>query len=108
LAISPKGDLAAVVELRGSNLAKTSPAYHATGAVTALKIDGKKVSNVGSLNVGALPEGVAFGPDGQYIYVANFIDKDLWVLRVDGTKLTDTTQRIKLPGHPASMRGGPQ
>jgi DNA-binding beta-propeller fold protein YncE len=108
LAVSPKGDLAIVVELRGSNLAKTSPAYHPAGAVTALKIDGKKVINVGSVNVGSLPEGVAFGPDGQYIYVANFIDKDLWVLRVDGTKLTDTTQRIKLPGHPASMRSGPQ
>jgi len=108
LAISPKGDLAVAVEARGSNLPKTSPAYHPTGAVTALKIDRKKVSNVGSINVGSLPEGVAFGPDGNYLYVANFIDKDLWVLRVDGSKLTDTAQRIKLPGHPASMRSGPQ
>ena len=48
LAMSPKGDLAVVVELRGSNLAKTNPAYHAAGAVTALKIDGKQVSNVGT------------------------------------------------------------
>jgi DNA-binding beta-propeller fold protein YncE len=108
LAISPKGDLAAAVELRGSNLAKTNPSYHAAGAVTALKIDGKKVSNAGSIKVGALPEGVAFSPDGNYLYVANYIDQDLWVLRVDGSQLTDTVQRIKLPGHPASMRSGPQ
>jgi DNA-binding beta-propeller fold protein YncE len=108
LAMSPKGDLAVAVELRGSNLPKTNPAYHASGAVTALKIEGKKVTNVGSINVGALPEGVAFSPDGNYLYVANFIDQDLWVLRVDGSKLTDTVQRIKLPGHPASMRAGPQ
>jgi hypothetical protein len=40
--------------------------------------------------------------------VGNFMDGDLWVLRVEGSKLTDTSQRIKLPGHPASMRGGPQ
>jgi DNA-binding beta-propeller fold protein YncE len=108
LAISPKGDLAVAVELRGSDKPKTAFFYHPTGAVTGLKIDGKKVTNVGSINVGALPEGVAFAPDGNYLYVGSFLDQDLWVLRVDGTKLTDTVQRIKLPGHPASMRAGPQ
>jgi DNA-binding beta-propeller fold protein YncE len=108
LAMSPKGNLAVVVELRGSNMPKTAFPYHPAGAVTALKIDGKRVTNAGSVNVGALPEGVAFGPDGKYVYVGNFIDQDLWVLRVDGSMLTDTTQRIKLPGHPASMRSGPQ
>ena len=100
--------MAVTVEARGSNMPKTASFHHPTGAVSALKIDGKKVTNVGSINVGSLPEGVAFGPDGNYLYVGNFIDQDLWVLRVDGSKLTDTTQRIKLPGHPASMRSGPQ
>jgi DNA-binding beta-propeller fold protein YncE len=107
LAISPKGDLAVSVEARGSNM-KGSSFYHPDGAVSALRIDGKKVTNVGDIRVGALPEAVAFSPDGQYLYIANFIDKDLWILRVDGSKLTDTTQRMKLPGQPASMRSGPQ
>jgi DNA-binding beta-propeller fold protein YncE len=108
LAISPKGDLAVSVEARGSNMPKSSFFYHPTGAVTALKIDGKKVTNVGEVNVGVLPEAVAFSPDGQYLYVGNFIDGDLSVLHVDGTQLADTGQRFKLPGHPASMRAGPQ
>ena len=108
LAISPKGDLAVSVEARGSNMPKTAFFYHPSGAVTALRIDGKKVSNVGEISVGALPEAVAFSPDGGYLYVGNFIDGDMWVLKVDGTTLTDTVQRFKLPGHPASMRGGPQ
>jgi DNA-binding beta-propeller fold protein YncE len=108
LAISPKGDLAVTVEARGSNMPKTAFFYHSAGAVTALKIDGKKVSNVGDIKVGGLPEAVAFSPDGQYVYVGNFMDGDLWVLRVESSKLTDTSQRMKLPGHPASMRGGPQ
>ncbi|MBO0737797.1 MAG: beta-propeller fold lactonase family protein [Alphaproteobacteria bacterium] len=108
LAISPKGNLAIAAELRGSNLSKTSRAHHPAGAVTALKIDGRKVTNTGSITVGALPEGVAFSPDGNYLYIGNFSDRDLWVLRVDGSKLTDTSQRIRLPGHPASMRSGPQ
>lgn len=108
LAISPKGDFAVSVEARGSNVPKTAFFYHPAGAVTALRIDGKRVSNVGSIDVGALPEAVAFSPDGQYVYVGNFIDGDLWALKVEGGKLTDTSQRIKLSGHPASMRGGPQ
>ena len=108
LAISPKGDFAVSIEARGSNMPKTAFFYHPAGAVTALKIDGKRVTNAGSIDVGALPEAVAFSPDGQYVYVGNFIDGDLWALRVEGSKLTDTSQRIKLPGHPASMRGGAQ
>jgi DNA-binding beta-propeller fold protein YncE len=107
LAISPKGDLAITVEARGSNM-KGAPFYHPTGTVTALKIDGKKVTNAGEVNVGAFPEGGAFSPDGGYLYVGNFIDADLSILKVDGSTLTDTGQRLKLPGHPASLRSGPQ
>jgi len=107
LAISPKGDLAITVEARGSNK-KGTFFYHPTGSVTALRIDGKNVTRVGELAVGALPEAVAFSADGSHLYVGNFIDGDMSVLKVEGTTLTDTGQRIKLLGHPASMRSGPQ
>jgi DNA-binding beta-propeller fold protein YncE len=107
LAISPKGDLAITVEARGSNM-KGASFYNPSGAVTILGIDGKKVRHIGEISVGAFPEGGAFSPDGGYLYVGNFIDGDLWVLKVDGTTLIDTAQRIKLLGHPASMRAGPQ
>jgi DNA-binding beta-propeller fold protein YncE len=107
LAISPKGNLAVTVEARGSNRPKDTWYYHPAGAVTALRIDGKKVTRVGEVNVGVLPEGAAFSADGSYLYVGNFIDSDLSMFRVDGDKLTDAG-RLKLPGHPASMRAGPQ
>jgi DNA-binding beta-propeller fold protein YncE len=107
LAISPKGDLAMAVLLRGSNIDKKAFYYNPTGSVVALKIDGKKVTKTGEVTVGALPEGVAFSPKGDYLYVGNFIDQDMSVLKVDGDKLTDAG-RVKLPGHPASMRSGPQ
>ena len=107
LAISPKGDLAVTFEARGSNM-KGASFYNPSGAVTALRIDGKKITNAGQINVGSFPEGGAFSADGQYLYVGNYIDGDISVLKVDGTILTDTGQRITLPGHPASMRAGPQ
>ena len=108
LAVSPKGNLAVSIQAEGSNTPATVFYHHAGGTVAVLAIDGTKVTKVGSVTVGALPEAVAFSPDGNYIYVGNFIDGDLSILKVDGTNVTDTGQRLKLPGHPASMRSGPQ
>ena len=108
LAISPKGNLAVTVEARGSNQPKTSWFYHPGGAISVLRIDGKKVTRVGEVTVGALPEAVAFSADGGHIYVGNFIDSDLSVLQVMGDRVTDTGKRFKLPGQPASARSGPQ
>jgi DNA-binding beta-propeller fold protein YncE len=108
LVISPKGNLAASIEARGSNLPKDTWYYHPTGAVTLLRIDGKKVTRVGEVNVGSFPEGAVFSADGAYLYVGNFRDRDLSVLKVNGTQIRDTGTRFKLPGQPASMRGGPQ
>ncbi len=108
LAISPKGNIAVTVEARGSNRPKDTWYYHPGGAVSVLRIDGKKVTRVGEVTVGALPEGAAFSADGSHIYVGNFIDSDLSVLQVIGNRVTDTGKRFKLPGQPASMRSGPQ
>ena len=108
LAISPKGNLAVSVQAEGSNAPKTAFYHHAGGSVAVLAIDGNKVTKVGSITVGALPEAVAFSVDGSRIYVGNFLDRDLSILRVDGTNVTDTGQRFKMPGQPASMRAGPQ
>jgi len=108
LLFSPKGDLAVAIEARGSNQPKSTWFYHPGGAVTALKVEGKKVTNIGAVDVGALPEGGVFSANGGYLYIGNFLDGDLSILKVEGAKLTDTGQRLKLPGHPASMRGGPQ
>jgi DNA-binding beta-propeller fold protein YncE len=108
LAISPNGNLAVTVEARGSNKPKSTWYYHPGGAVSVLRIDGKKVTLVGEAAVGALPEGAVFSADGSRIYVGNFIDSDLSVLQVTGDTVSDTGQRFKLPGQPASMRSGPQ
>jgi DNA-binding beta-propeller fold protein YncE len=108
LVISPKGNLAVTIEASGSNRPKDTWYYHPGGTVGVLRINGKNVTRVGAVTVGALPEGAAFSADGNYLYVGNFIDSDLSVLRVVGNQITDTGDRFKLPGQPASMRGGPQ
>ncbi len=105
-AISPKGDLAVAVLLGGASVPKTM--WFNTkrnGSVVVLKIDGKKVTKVGEVEVGGLPEGVVWSPDGKYLYVGNYTDRDVSILKVDGTNVTDTGKKLKLPGQPASMRG---
>jgi DNA-binding beta-propeller fold protein YncE len=105
LAISPKGDIAVAVLLRGSASAKNAWFYNRNGSVIVLKLDGKKVTRLAEVEVGGLPEGVVFSPDGGYLYVGNYLDSDVSILKVDGTTVTNTGKRLALPGHPASMRG---
>ena len=106
LAMSPKGDLAVAAILRGSNANKKAFFYNKNGSLSILKIDGKKVTKAQDIEVGGLPEAVTFTPDGKYILAGNYIDQDFSILKVDGTKVTDTGKRFKVPGHPASARMG--
>jgi WD40 repeat protein len=104
LGISPQGSVAAAAILRGGNAAKTAYFYHKTGTIAVLKIDGKTVTHIKDVEVGGLPEAVCFTPDGKYLYVGNYLDQDFSILKVDGTDVTDTGKRFKVPGHPASAR----
>ena len=103
LAISPKGDVAVAVILAGSNN-KSAYFYKRNGHIAVLRIDGKKVTKVGDVEAGGLPEGAAFTPDGRYLFVGNYLDQDISILKVNGAEISDTGKRFKLPGHPASVR----
>jgi DNA-binding beta-propeller fold protein YncE len=103
MAMSPKGDLAVVASVQASN---DPPAwyYHKTGVVTVLRIQGQKVTPIKAIDVGRVPEAIAFHPNGRYIYVGNFTDEDFSILKVNGTNVVDTGKRFKVGGHPASAR----
>jgi DNA-binding beta-propeller fold protein YncE len=107
LAISPKGNIAVALIQRGSEADHKAYFYHKNGAVAVLRIDGKKVTKTQEIEVGGLPEAAMFTPDGKYLYVTNYNDQDISILKVDGTKVTDTGKRFKVPGHPGSGRMSP-
>ena len=105
LAMSPAGGYAASLILNGTGgTPKTAFYRHDHSYVALLKIDGKTVRKVGQTDVGGLAEGLAFSPDGHFLYVGNFVDGDIDILRLDGDALTKLGS-LALPGHPASMRG---
>jgi len=104
-AISPTGKLAVAVLLKGTNVPPGTWYYNRNATVVSLRIDGKKVTRTGEVEVRGLPEGVVFSDDGRYVYVGNYMDRDVSILRVDGDQLVNTGKSLLLPGQPASMRG---
>jgi DNA-binding beta-propeller fold protein YncE len=105
LAVSPAGGYAAALILNGTaGSPKSSFVHHEHSYVQLLRISGKTVRRAGTAEVGGLAEGIAFGPDGRYLYVGNFIDGNIDILQLSG----DTLRKVgtlPLPGHPASLRG---
>ncbi len=104
-AISPTGKIAAAVLLNGSGgVPKDAWFANPIGKVAVLTIEGKKVTKTGEVEVGALPEGAVFSQDGSHLYVGNFLDGNVSILKVDGATVTNTGKTLKLPGQPAAMR----
>ena len=104
-AISPTGKIAVALLLGGDVLLPAGHwAHPRKGSIVIFGIDEGELTPVEEIEVGGLPEGVAFSPNGDYMYVSNFVGKEVAVYRVDGTRVRDTGVRVSLPGHPGSMR----
>ena len=108
-AISPDGKYVAAALLLGTG-AKQSDWFKTKGGELALiSLD----SSTGEMEVksraplGGLPEGLAFSPKSDYVYVGNYFDTDLQVFRTQGGTLKQVGANIKLGGQPASMRALP-
>jgi YVTN family beta-propeller protein len=107
LAVSPTAGVAVTLLTNGSGGSVPDSAFfrHDHAIAVLLTTDGKTVQKVGQTEVGTLAEGIAFSPDGQNLYVANWGEQDLNTYRLDADKLISVGTPLKLPGHPASMRG---
>jgi DNA-binding beta-propeller fold protein YncE len=105
-AISPNGKWAAAPLLLGSG-AKASDWFKTKGGelvVMSIGLNGK-LTVTGKAPLGVLPEGIAYSPNSDYIYVGNYVGQDLQVFKLNNGKPTQVGPNIKLPGQPASMRG---
>jgi DNA-binding beta-propeller fold protein YncE len=107
--VSPRGDYAVATILQGSLDAPRGAWFtRRTGSVALLKITDDKVTLAGRIDVGAFPQGAAFSPDGDFVYVGNFGSRSISVLHLENGKLVDTRADIPLPGPPAALRIGSQ
>ena len=104
IALAADGKTIAVVTHNGSNRAKNSPLYNANGKLVLLRIDGGRLVRFAEAPIGGWSQGAAFSRDGRTILVQNMIEHDIQVFRLDGDRLSDTGQRIKINGGPAGIR----
>jgi len=104
-AISPSGKIAVALLLGGDVLLSGEHWAHLQkGSIVVFEIDGVSLVERQVIELGGLPEGVAFSPNGEFMYVSSFVGKEVRVYRVEGSRVRDTGVRIPLPGHPGSMR----
>ncbi|MFX7845129.1 beta-propeller fold lactonase family protein, partial [Acinetobacter baumannii] len=79
------------VLLKGSAAVHSAWSYSRNGAVRLIRIGANgRLTPLNELPAGALPEGVAFSPDSRYLYVGNYVDRNLQVYRINGDRLVDT------------------
>jgi DNA-binding beta-propeller fold protein YncE len=101
---SPDGKLCAVVIMNGSNKPKDSPFFADNGKLLLYRVEGLKLNKVAEAPIGHWSQGVAFSSDGQTVLVQNMVEKEIQILKWDGTSLKDSGARIKVKGGPAGIR----
>jgi DNA-binding beta-propeller fold protein YncE len=108
-AISPDGKWIAAALIGGSGARQDDWFKTSGGELALMSLDPKtgEIAVKSRAPLGGLPEGVAFSPKSDYVYVGNFFDADLQVFRISGGNLKAIEPAIRLGGQPASMRGLP-
>ncbi|HEY4249818.1 MAG TPA: beta-propeller fold lactonase family protein [Roseomonas sp.] len=101
--VSPDNRHIAVTVHNGSARAPSHP-LHGVSELVILRIENGRLRRVASAPIGDWAQGVAFSRDGRTVIVQNIVDRNLGVFRFDGTRLTDTRQRIPVSGGPAAIR----
>jgi DNA-binding beta-propeller fold protein YncE len=104
---SPDGKLCAVTVMNGSNKPRESPFYANSAKLLLYRVEGTRLVPAAAAWLGHWPQGIAFSADGRTILAQNMVEKEIWVLRWDGTTLKDSGQRIKTNGGPCGIRTAP-
>ena len=104
ITISPDGRLAVTGNLCGSDAPPDVWFLRSPGCIQIFEISESGVRHVAELPAGGVPEALAFSPDGRWLLVANLLDADVSVFKVQDGQIVDTGRRLALPGHPGSMR----
>jgi len=104
VAISPDSQWIAVSAQHGTNRPKNDPYRSENSRVELYAMNGLRPVKVGEAFAGRNIQGIVFTPDGKYLVVQNYVEKELAFYRVTPRGPEDTGQRMPIPGYPAGLR----
>ena len=102
--VSPDGKLVAALVMNGSNLAPSTNGYHDHGQLVILNRRGATFVRSQTIDVGRIPEGVAFTPDGRQVVIQCHPDRELRLYPIRHGRVLEKYERIIVPGFPSGLR----
>jgi DNA-binding beta-propeller fold protein YncE len=101
--ISPDSRHIGVTVVNGSNKPSGSP-FHGPANYVLYRVEGGKLQRVSEIKGGQWLQGHAFSPDGGNVLVQDAMNREIRLYHIDGSRLDDTGQRLKLNAAPSAIR----
>jgi len=103
VSFSPNGKLIGVTVINGSNKPKSSP-FYAEASYKLFGIQDGKLEFLSEVKGGHWLQGQAFTPDDRNVLVQDAYNQEIRLYKIDGKKVSDTGERLKMKAAPAAIR----
>jgi DNA-binding beta-propeller fold protein YncE len=103
VSFSPNGKLIGVTVINGSNKPRAS-SYYGEAAYKLFEIHDGKLEYLSEVKGGHWLQGQAFTPDGRNVLVQDAQNQEIRLYKIDGKKVSDTGERLKMKAAPAAIR----
>ena len=103
VSFSPNGKLIGVTVINGSNKPRSS-SYYGEAVYKLFEVHDGKFEYLSEVKGGHWLQGQAFTPDGRNVLVQDAQNQEIRLYKIDGKKVSDTGERLKMKAAPAAIR----
>jgi len=103
VSFSPNGKLIGVTVINGSNKSKSS-SYYGEAVYKLFGIQDGRLEYLSEAKGGQWLQGQAFTPDGRNVLVQDAYNQEIRLYKIDGKKVSDTGEKLKMKAAPAAIR----
>ncbi len=103
VSFSPNGKLIGVTVINGSNKPRSS-SYYGEAVYKLFEVHDGKLEYLSEVKGGHWLQGQAFTPDGRNVLVQDAQNQEIRLYKIDGKKVSDTGERLKMKAAPAAIR----
>lgn len=103
VSFSPNGKLIGVTVINGSNKPRSS-SYYGEAVYKLFEVHDGRLEYLSEVKGGHWLQGQAFTPDGRNVLVQDAHNQEIRLYKIDGKKVSDTGERLKMKAAPAAIR----